>query len=361
MRILDKYILKNFLAPLIYCLILFAFLYVIIDLFGHLDEILKNGIPIIVLARYYLSMMPFVIINTTPIASMISVVYVISSMNKHDEIIAMRASGINLFRILLPFLFIGLVISFIIFTISEKILPTSSKEVQSIKENYIENRSEKSDRSIANIALYGKNDRLIFIESMDRSRNTINQVTILKQDKSGNVTKKINARKGEWVAPNWILYNVLIYELDDLGMIKGNPEFLQEKEFDMEAPKVLLSKGTNYESMSFKDLSRYIKDFSNASPATITKLKVDLHQKISFPFTTLIVMIIGASFAIKIKKRGKAGALMGVGISIIIGFLYYALMSTFIALGKSGALPPLISAHLANILFTSLGIILMRS
>ena len=121
MRILDKYILKNFLVPLIYCLVLFAFLYIVIDLFENLDDILKNGLPIVVLGKYYLSMMPLVIINTVPIASLISTVYVISSMNKHDEIIAMRSAGVSIFRILLPFLFLGMVISSIVFTISEKV------------------------------------------------------------------------------------------------------------------------------------------------------------------------------------------------------------------------------------------------
>ena len=127
----------------------------------------------------------------------------------------------------------------------------------------------------------------------------------------------------------------------------------------MESPEELISKGTNYGFMSFRDLSIYVKNFSNASPDIINRLRVDLHQKISFPFTSLVVILIGAAFAMKIKRRGKTAAIMGVGTGIVIGFVYYALMAMCIALGKGGMLPAYISTHLANILFSSIGIILI--
>ncbi|MBU1887655.1 MAG: LptF/LptG family permease, partial [Candidatus Omnitrophica bacterium] len=123
MRILDKYIIKNFITPFLYCLALFIFLYMIIDIFGYLDEILKRGIPLLMLQEYYLSMIPFIIMHSAPVASLISTIYVISTMNKNDEIIAMRAAGISIGRILTPLVCLGLAISIAVFVVSEKILP----------------------------------------------------------------------------------------------------------------------------------------------------------------------------------------------------------------------------------------------
>lgn len=364
MRIIDKYITRNFLVPFFYCLILFIVLYIIIDLFGHLDEILKYGIPILILQEYYLSMIPFIIMNTAPVASLISTIYVISTMNKYDEITAMRACGINIFRILLPFICVGLAISIALFAVSEKVLPLSTKNAQYIKENYMEKRGEekkRSAKSIYNIALHGKNDRLIFIESYDEYKNTAKGLTLLKEDKNGHITEKTSAQEGKWLGKTWEFSNILVYGLDENGAIKGNPIFLEKKNIEMESPEELISKGTNYEFMSFKDLSNYIRNFSNASPDITKRLRVDLHQKISFPFTSLVIILIGASFAIKIKRRGKAVAIMGMGMGIIIGFIYYSLMATCVALGKGGILPPLVSAHLANVIFGLIGIILIRN
>ncbi len=86
-----------------------------------------------------------------------------------------------------------------------------------------------------------------------------------------------------------------------------------------------------------------------------------MHQKISFPFTSLVVILIGSAFAIRIKQRGRTAAIMGIGMSIVIGFIYYAVMAICIALGKSGVLPPLVSAHLANIIFGSTGLALIKN
>lgn len=364
MRILDKYIIKNFLLPFVYCLVLFIFLFIIIDLFGHLDEILKYKVPILTLYEYYLSMVPFIITHTSPVSALIATIYVISTMNKYAEITAMRASGINIFRVLLPFICIGLSVSVIIFAVSEKLIPLSAKNVQYIKQNYMEKERHAADKNnaiINNIALYGKNGSLIFIRSYDIYNNTAEGITILEQDNAGNVTGKTNAEKGKWLGHTWLFSNILIYKLDAKGMVSGNPSFSEEKKLDMESPEEIISKGIDYEFMSFRDLTNYIRNFSRASPDITRRLQVDLHQKISFPFTSLIVILIGAGSSLKIKFRGKTAALMGVGISIIIGFLYYALMATFIALGKGGILPPFLSAHLANILFGSIGTLLIKN
>lgn len=364
MRIIDKYIIRNFLVPFFYCLVLFIVLYIIIDLFGHLDEILKYGIPLLMLQEYYLSMIPFIILHTVPVASLISTIYVISTMNKYDEITAMRAAGINIFRILLPFIYMGLAISIGVFAISEKVLPFSIENAQYIKENYMEKKGQDKKResgSIYNIALYGKKDRLIFIESYDRRENIAKGVTLLRQDKHGRVMEKTSAQEGKWLEKTWEFSNVLVYVLDENGAIKGNPAFFEKKNIAMESPKELISKGANYESMGFKDLSNYIRNFSNTSPGIINRLRVDLHQKISFPFMNLIIILIGAAFAIKIKRRGKAAAIMGVGAGLIIGFIYYSLMATCVALGKGGILPPFVSAHLANAIFGFIGIALIRN
>jgi len=336
----------------------------IIDLFGHLDEILKHRIPVLILQEYYLSMIPFIIMHSAPVASLISTIYVISTMNKNDEITVMRASGISIGRILAPMIYLGLAISILVFGVSEKILPSAMKNSEYIKEKYMEKKIEDKNaekKLIHNIALYGKNDRLIFIKSYDGENNTARDITILQQDQNGNVMAKTDAREGKWQDNLWKFSDILVYNLDKNGMVEGSPFFFEERTFDMESPPELIAKGTSYEFMSFKDLLNYINNFSNASPDIIKRLRVDLHQKMSMPFANLVLIFIGGAFALKIKRRGKAAAMMGMGMSIVIGFVYYAFMATFIALGKGGILPAFWSAHLANMIFCSIGIVFIRN
>ena len=364
MRILDKYIARYFILPFLYCLLVFVALYIIIDLFGRLDEVLKLNIHIPILWEYYMSMAPLIIIQTAPVASLISTVYVLGALNKHGEITAMRAAGISIHRILMPFMYIGLAVTILVFGISERILPQGMRKVESIKGNYLEGADKNkpvNKKAITNIALYGKNNRLIFIDNFDPSSKTAMGITILQQDKKDNVSLKINAHRARWLDGKWLFSDILMYKLDDKGMVIGSPEFFEEKMLDMEKPKDLISKGSNYEYMNFHDLSNYIRNFSGTSPKLIARLRVDLHQKISLPFMSIVVILIGSGFALRVRQRSKAGALLGIGMSIVIGFTYYAFMASFIALGKSGVLPPFISAHLANLLFGLMGITLIRN
>ncbi len=364
MRILDKYITKYFILPFLYCLMVFIVLYIIIDLFGRMDEILKQNINIGILWEYYLSIIPLIVIQTAPVASLISAIYVLGTLNKYGEITAMRSAGISIYRILMPFIYIGFAITILVFSISEKILPQSMRKAESIKANSIENIDKSKPVNkimIPNIALYGKDNRLIFIDNFDPTSKTAMGITILEQDKKDNVSLKISAHEAKWLDGKWVFSNILTYKLDNKGTVIGSPEFFQEKIIYMEKPKDLISKGTNYEYMSFRDLLNYTKNFSKTSPKLITRLRVDLHQKISLPFINLVVILIGAGFALRVRQRGKATALLGIGMSIAIGFIYYAFMASCMALGKSGTLPAFLSAHLANILFGLIGVIMIRN
>jgi len=329
-----------------------------------MDEILKQNINMGILLEYYLSMIPLIVMQTAPVASLISAIYVLGTLNKYGEITAMRSAGISIYRILMPFIYIGFAITILMFSISEKILPQSMRKAESIKANSIENIDKSKSVNkimIPNIALYGKDNRLIFIDNFDPTSKTAMGITILEQDKKDNVSLKISAHEAKWLDGKWVFSNILMYKLDNKGIVIGSPEFFQEKIMNMEKPKDLISKGTNYEYMSFRDLLNYTKNFSATSPKLITRLRVDLHQKISLPFINLVVILIGAGFALRVRQRGKATALLGIGMSIAIGFIYYAFMASCIALGKSGTLPAFFSAHLANILFGLIGIILIRN
>jgi lipopolysaccharide export system permease protein len=109
--------------------------------------------------------------------------------------------------------------------------------------------------------------------------------------------------------------------------------------------------------MSFAELERYINNFKGAGLKIVRSLTVDLHYKLAFPFITLIIMLIGAPFAL-VTTRG--GVLLGLGMSILIGLLYYATIAMSLAFGKGGILHPIAATWLGNISFAILGVWLIN-
>ncbi|MDD4909486.1 MAG: LPS export ABC transporter permease LptG [Candidatus Omnitrophica bacterium] len=355
MRILDRYILKSTASLFIGTQSLFFLLYIAIDILSHLDEILKQGMNPPLLLQYYASYLPVIFIQTSPIACLLAVLYTFGRLNRSHEIVAMRASGLSLWQICRSTVFFGCVISAFVFMANERLVPNARETTEQIKrqmEYSSADRNKKRSRpEINNLSIYGLRNRLFFIKSFDTQSNTIENVTILEQDKNQNITSKILADKGVWKDKYWNLYKCTIFYFDSRGIVKGNPEFHAEIAMYLdETPKDFIEQRQRPEHMNMARLNNYIRKISKSGAKTVIRnLQVDLFYKTSFPFTSLVIILLGIPFSLEIKKRGAA--LSSIGICMIIAFLYYVMDAVSIALGKSGLLPPLLAAWTTNIIF----------
>lgn len=402
MRTLDKYTIREFIPPFIYCITIFIFLYVIIDLFGHLDDILKQEVSVSILYNYYLSFVPIIFVQTAPIAVLLSTIYILGKLNKHNEIVAMRANGISLIQILRPFVCLGFILSIFVFLVNDKIVPRASIISTTIKEQNIEKaKAASKNKIINNVTIYGSKNRLFFVGSFDVSKKILNDITILEHDEKQKVRSKITASKAKWIDGKWKFYNCIIYQFPEETVLRpkslpagsltepgdvftkkqksrklpaqvmpdslpngqesttlAEPSVFKEIVLDIEEkPDDFLRLEDRADFMNYRQLKNYIRRLSGAGGMTARKLKVDLYYKISFPFISFIIMLIGIPFAL-VSRRG--GALFGVGICLGISLSYYGVSAVSLALGKGGILPSFISAWLANILFGGLGIALIR-
>ncbi|MEA3328184.1 MAG: LptF/LptG family permease [Candidatus Omnitrophota bacterium] len=358
MRILDKYLIKQFILPFLYCVLIFISLYVVIDLFDHLDEILKERVEPAVLGRYYLSFVPLIFVQTAPIALLLSIIYSLGILNRYNEIIAMRTNGISILRIITPFIIVGLILSLINFVISDKIIPKSSVIQESIKQEKMK-RGPGKKVVLADVTAYGVPNRLIYIKSYNVTQEELSDITIFEQDKKGIIRSKIIASRAKWQGKNWIFYNVTIYNLDNDGQIIGAPSSYEEKALDIrEGPEDFQKQQTDPMFMSYRKLKHDIDRLEWIGKQKTKRMLVDLYCKLSFPFVNLIIILVGIPLALAIKAKG--GLLMGLGLSMAVGFLYYAVMAVSVALGKGGFIPPLLSAWLANIIFAGIAVVALK-
>ncbi|MBI4974453.1 MAG: LptF/LptG family permease [Candidatus Omnitrophica bacterium] len=360
MKIIDRYMVKGFLGPFLWCLFIFIIMAVIIDIFSFIDDIVRYRIPLTSIIAFYVYYCPTIILQVTPMASLLSTIYILSNLNKHNEIIAMRSSGIGLWRVLAPILIIGAVISVSVFIINDRIIPISSKVANVIRREELEKEKLKSRNTkvIENVAVYGVGDRLIFARNYDVEKKTLGDIIIHEHDAVQNLISKITASSGIWTNEGWKFSKLIMYRIDNTGKMLGDPVFFNEKIIPLkERPSDFANREWRADYMSYRELSRYIKNFKGAGSKLVKGLLVDLHYKISFSFISLIIILIGAPFAL-ITTRG--GVLIGIGMSIGIGLLYYAVIAIALAFGKAGILPPILSAWFGNILFAAFGIYLIN-
>jgi lipopolysaccharide export system permease protein len=360
MKILDKYFTKHFLFPLAYCLFLFIFLYVTADIFGNLEDILKNNVSLATLFKYYSSFIPNIFVQTLPIASLLAIVYMLSVFNKNNELTAAKACGISLKQLLLPVFIISTTLGLINFVVNETLVPTGTVKAEKIRSEYIksEYKADKNLSVIEDLTFYGKKNQLVYAQQFDMRDKSLTGIIIIERDNAHKLRRKILSSKAVWKEGKWHFHDCVVYRFDKAGRSTGNPLVFKEKIMDLiDNPEQLKRYEFQAGYMSYRELQNHIERLSGSNPKILNSLKTDLYFKTALPFVSIIIMFLGIPFALS-TKRG--GAMSGIGISLFIGLSYYGSIYIVLAMGKGGLLPPLIAAHLPNIVFLFIAFRLLK-
>jgi lipopolysaccharide export system permease protein len=361
MVIVERYIFKGFIRAFLFCVFILWILFIIGDIFGFLDEILRERIPVSNLTAFYWYLTPFVLTQVIPVSTLIACVYLLGNLNRHNEITALRASGVSIWEILRPVLMAAFVISLFVFIVADRMLPPAMRIANRIRYEKLDvgKRGKAQTIKVKNVAIYGYGNKIIFAREFDIKKNTLRDVIIHSHDAENDLILKISAREMYWTEENiWRGRDVVTYKMKSKGEFFGDP--VVEKEAPMsvsETPTDFVNNQWKPEYMSFAQLKRYIRIFASDSRSTYRRFLVDLNYKLAFPFTCIVTVLISTPFVLS-TKRG--GALLGMAKGIIIALLYIPLMAVGLALGKGGILPPFLGAWFSNILFGGLGIYLLN-
>ena len=360
MRILDRYLIRSFLSALFYCLAVFFVLFVIIDLFNNLDDFLKHGVSLAVILSYYAYFVPTILVQVVPIACLVAVLFVIGNLSRHNEIVALKASGVSAFHILAPYFFMGILISFGVLLVNEIVVPPSSITSSSIMEGLIKKgKKDFQERALNKVTLYGKDNRMIYAREFEISTHTLHDVVIFENNMHEPFQTEIKAKKAQYQDGQWVFFDVIQCKINRRGEVVGSPVFSAKMNFPLDQkPEDFVRQGSEVGFMNSRQLKDHIEHLRGANKKLAQKLSVDLHYKIAFPFVSFIVMLIGAPLAM---RTSRGGAVMGVGVSFALVFLYYGIASTCLALGKGDYLPPAFAAWFGNLLFAAVGLYLIKN
>lgn len=366
MRIVDRYILKSIIRIFCSCVLVFAFLYVLIDIASNLDDLIERKVNAEIIAQYYATFLPIIIVQTSSIAILIATLFTYSHLNHNNEVIALRTSGMNFWRIAKPAIFFSLFISALTFWINERVVPQAEAVSSKIKNEHMNvsiSDRHKTTRKIHNLTFYGLKNRLYFIDSFDPGTYELEGITIIGYDEQQNIKEKIVALKGHWVGLAWKFFTCQVSEFQDADIkIPAKVKVYDEKLMDIrETPQDFLRQNLNVTSMNIGQLREYIQKFSNSGAVkALNNLRVDLHQKMTFPLSGIVLILVGLPFALMTGRR-KAVTFTSLGIAIIIGFLYYVTNAVGLALGKGGLFPPMMAAWLAPAIFAALGLYFIKT
>lgn len=355
MRILDKHTSKNVLVSYLFILMVLSGLYLIIDLFSCLSDILGSKTPIPALVNYYFYMLPLIIARISPFSLLISVLYTIGESNKHNEIMTMRSCGISILRISTPILVTALVISVLFFFVQEKILIVAHRKTQDIKARLIkQNTSGAAEEK--DLAFYSM-DMIFFAKRFLPKEKTLNDVVIFKEDDKKNISVELFCKSITYENNAWIADDVIECKLDKEGNIIGAPLHFRQKNIELtEKPHELVFKKDIYAQFySLKNLRKEMRRLKRIKAFNLlASITVDYHNKIAEPFSHFFIIIGVLPLALEIRKRTVILSSLGTG--FIFSFFYYVATAISLNLAKTTSILPVLGAWIVPLFFITAGI-----
>lgn len=359
MKIVDKYLFKAVFVPLLYCLSGFILIYVIYDLFDNLPDFIEARTPLPAVIRFYLFLMPSVLVIIAPVSLMLAVLYSLSHLTKNNELTAMRACGISLYRLMAPLVVLGLLGSLAVGAIHETLGPWSAYWAHQFVAMQ-KNKGELDTRLVSPLPYRnetGRRDWMIGEFNMETFE--MKNVNVIQHRPDSSDEYRIQAKAGRWYDGRWWLNDVTYQPYDPEGNPQGPPRFEIHRELTdyNEVPRDFINEIKDPEFLSSREILTFLRTHKRLSRETVARIRVNLHNRLAMPWNCLVVTLLGIPFG---AKSGRHGAFLGIVLALSLFFGYYVFVNVGLAFGKKQLIAPWVGGWLPNLLFLGTGLILIH-
>ncbi|MDW8465228.1 MAG: LPS export ABC transporter permease LptG [Chloroherpetonaceae bacterium] len=355
MRILNRYILSQYAQSFLFGTIAFIALFILIDVIEKINYYIDRKASFFAVAGYYLYLLPENIKLTAPISALLAALFVTGNLSKQTELTAMKASGISLYRILVPFFIVSAVITAVDFLFSGWIVPYTTREKQKFESVQL-GKTFWTGGSRSNFNILDKADRLVSIGYFNDAQSICYNVSV-QQFEGSSMRWRIDAKQMIFntLSKRWVLQDAIcrnfLYQPEQLIVESAIDSF--SFSFTL---RDLRENTSALDLLTLPDHRAFIEKRQRSGFEAVNEALVKYHSKIAFPLACLIVVLIGVPLSATKKRSGLA---LEAGISILIGFIYIGLQQTFATLGYKGEIPPWLAAWFPNLLFLAVGLVLL--
>ena len=364
MRLLDRYLLRELLVPLSYCLGGFLIVYSSFDLIYKLHTFQEWNLEFRDCVEYYMVTAPETFVMLAPVTLLMALLYAVSNHARHQEFTAIRAAGVSLWRLSAPYIGVAAVLAVVVFAANELWVPGSTEKVEQIQQRHQTNAVASKNPLITQLIFSNEAEgRDWHIKSYDPATGVMYQPTVAWHHPDGS-RHEIYARSGVYTNGAWEFQGVEIWfyksadEVIPEGMVKPfarYPTFSETPELihsEIKFKHLNLKQTANRPQMSIGEIFHYLRLHPKVASTDRAILMTQLQGRIAAPFTCLTVVLIAVPFG---ARSGRRNVFVGVASSIVICFVYIVFQSVCLALGNGNWLPPVIAAWLPNAAFGAAG------
>jgi len=355
-RVVDLYMLRNFLFYLVPTVIICMSLFYLFTFFELMDDIFKNDIAYRTVFDYFLFLIPQILLLLIPISILIATLVTFGVLDKTSEVVAFKSCGISIYRIAVPIVLLSAMMGAGLFVLQEYVTPYTNQKQDSLR-NVIKGRPAQTYYQLGRNWIFGEDHRLYNYKHFDSKYDIFADVSIYDLDiRTNRLNWHLYAKKVRWdpATRNWIFSQG--WRRDFTGGNEPNYETFSEKYFAFpERPSYFEQEVKESSKMTYGELKEYIRGLQRAG-FEVDQLRTELYRKLSFPVVSLIMTLLGIPFSF---SMGRKGALYGIAAGVVIGIFYWGMFGAFEVMGANGLLAPVLAAWGPNILFSTAGLLML--
>ncbi|MBO2521848.1 MAG: LptF/LptG family permease [Clostridia bacterium] len=351
--LLDRYIIREMMGPLAFGVGAFTSLFVSGDLLSLANLVVELGAPIEPALKVFLLKLPQIIVWTLPMSVLLATLLSLSRLSQNSEIVAMRAGGMSFGRLAAPILCVSLLISVVSFLINETVVPHTNAESRRVMVEEV--RGSRLPTITRHVVIKGERgnnlDWILYANRYDSRTSTFYQATLVYMNDNAPVQTAF-ADRIVWNERTWVMENGIAYHFTPEGEVVVATYPAHSRPVDLgQRPEDVARLQKSPEEMGLAELREHIETLRRQG-ADVRSLQVQMHLKYSIPVASLVFALVGIPLGIQSHRAGSA---TGFGMSVIIIFIYYIMMTLGSALGQAGALPPVLAAWIQNIIMGGYG------
>lgn len=358
-RILDEYVLREFISTFLLVLSSFVMLLLVFTFFDLVGDILRNHIALAIVGEYLINLTPSMIYQIAPLAVLIAALVTFGVLNRNSEIVAMKATGISLYRLVMPILSITAILAVSLFLFDQFYLPRANRRQEALR-SVIKGRPPQTFLHPEQKWIFGQRplpgepEKIFYYQFFDPDANEFANISVFEFDPTTfNLTRRIFARRALWdpITSSWRFEDGWMRDIEGPN-VTAYKTFNRASFPEIEvAPDYFKKEALESQEMNFGQLRRYIRDLGQSGFDTM-RLRVALWNKLTYPLVAVVMAMLGIPFAL---SMGRRGSLSGIAVAIALALAYWVVNGLFDAMGSVNYLPAALAAWSSIVLFGLVG------
>ena len=341
-RILPAYIRSRFLGLFFFCLLSVIVLFLVVDLVENVDRFIDKKVPQKVIFLYYIYYVPYILVLTMPVATLLATVFSVGNFARHNEIIAMKSLGYSLYRMMRTLLAMGFLVSLFSFVLAEGLVAQTNRRKEDIRRAYLDRAGRRVSSRLRDLEIQEPPDKIVTIGYYDGKTHVAHKVKI-ETFRDHRLVSRLDAPSMRWAGGVWVVTEG--YQRRFEGGAEEAVPIQHPLRFHFRFnPRELLMAQVTPDEMGFGELLAFVGRVRQ-SGGDVHRWMTDLYLRIAFPLSNVIIVLISVPLAYRRRRKSVA---VGFGMSLLVCFFYFGLVKTGQTLGQKGSLPPLLGAWLGN-------------